>query len=78
MAAPYGQQPPPQYGYPPPPQQQQQQQTTVVVAGGQQAGPTIVQVQSERFADKICLNLVISCFCPFWPLIWLIMCCCEK
>ncbi|VDI81815.1 Hypothetical predicted protein [Mytilus galloprovincialis] len=93
MAAPYGQGPPPQQPYdqgPPPqygppqphyggympPQQQQQQQTTVVVQGGQ-PNTTIIQQRKERFADKICLNLILTCFIPFWPIIWIIMCIVE-
>ena len=79
----YGPPPPGGYGYGggymPPQQQQQQQQTTVVVAGVAPAGPTIIHQQMrERFADNICLNLVITLFCPFWIFIWIGMCIFEK
>lgn len=65
--------PPPQQGYAPP-MHTSQSNTTVVVAGGGGAAPVVIQQVPERFADKICLNLVISFF--FWPwlIVWLCLC----
>ncbi|XP_052104512.1 cysteine-rich and transmembrane domain-containing protein 1-like [Mytilus californianus] len=67
-------------GYPQPPQQyggyQQTQQNTVIIAG--QPTTVIHQQKRERFADNICINLVLIIFFPFWIFVWICLCMFEK
>ncbi|XP_063425756.1 cysteine-rich and transmembrane domain-containing protein 1-like isoform X1 [Mytilus trossulus] len=63
-------------GYPQPQQQygghQQSQQNTVIITG--QPSTIIHQQKRERFADNICLNLILVFFFPFWIFVWICMC----